>query len=128
MDNPSSYPEEFKDIIHGFQPAFGGLSSLSQSMPHQALNYLQGQGSEIQPGDNRNAIDFIAHAKSGLGELGSEFQNIPDEVLGKWLKEYLAGNDTGIRVPSKGREPIIGPMPYDPANRAIQRGINQAGF
>ena len=124
MDNPSSYPAEFEDIIQKFQPAFGGSSSMNQSMPHTAMNYLQGQGT----GDPRNAIDFIANAKSGLGEIGPEFQNIPDEVLGKWLKEYLGGNETGIRVPSRGREPLVGPMPYDPANRAIQGGINKAGF
>ena len=123
-----TYPEEFGDIISGFQPAFGGVSSVNQSMPHTAMNYLQGQGAEGQPGDNRNAIDFIAYAKNALGELGPEFQSVPDEVLGKWLKEILGGNDTGIRVPSRGREPLVGPMPYDPANRAIQGGINKAGF
>ena len=137
MDSPGSYPAEFGDIISGFQPAFGGVSSVNQSMPHTAMNYLQGAGgqAEGQAGDetsrtkdNRNAIDFIAYAKNALGELGPEFQSVPDEVLGKWLKEILGGNDTGIRVPSRGREPLIGPMPHDPANRAIQGGINKAGF
>jgi hypothetical protein len=107
LDFPRTYPEQFGQAIEAHPTGATNVPFARQA--------LEGDTSQI-------GIDYLAHLKNALAEIGPEFQSVPDEVLGRWLKQYtrrglFGGNDTYPRG-----------MPWDPANRRIQAGVNRAGF
>ena len=109
-----TYPEEFGSAVEGYKTPGGAQAGQQYMMP---------EGLRTGPVDDQKAIDFLAHVRSAMAEVGPEFAEIPDNVLGRWLRQYLRKDfDFGMDQPSPRG------MPWDPANRRIQGGINQAGF
>lgn len=77
-----------EQAMQGWKPSTGGgaqrdLQNAWALTQHQPIPNVE---------QNTAGLDLMAHLKAQLAGMGEEFQNIPNAVLGQWIKEYLGGD------------------------------------